>query len=308
MATPQQDILRVLFPPLPFLVAPSWTPEQLPNLTGRTYVVTGGSTGIGYWTVFHLAKQHASVFLGCRNGPKGQEAIRLIKNSIPEAHIEVVLMDLMDLKSIVTAASEICLKTESIRGLVNSAGIMATPFQVTKDGYESQLQTNYLAHWVLAHHLLPTMQATAARSEPATVRIVNMSSMGHSMAPDGGINFGDPKLKDAFAFKRYGQSKLANILHAKELNRRVGPNGSDISNPSESIITLALHPGNVDTQLKTKTWGASLTPVLRCRRMYITPEEGSFISLYAVAGKVSEEDSGSYLIPFGEKKTPHRYA
>lgn len=289
-------------------MAPSWTPEQLADLTGRVYVVTGGNTGIGYWTVFHLAKRHARVFLGCRNEQKGHDAIQQIKGSIPEARVELILMNLMDLSSVVTAAGEIRSKTDRIHGLVNSAGIMATPFEMSKDMFESQFQTNYLSHWVLAWHLLPTMQATAAISGPNTVRMVNVSSMGHAMSPEGGINFSDLAMKEAFTFKRYGQSKLANILHAKELSRRFGPKGSDMSNPPESIISLSLHPGNVDTQLNDRTWGATFTPLLRCLRVYMTPEEGSFTSLYAVAGNMSAEDSGSYLIPYGQQKLPHRYA
>jgi NAD(P)-dependent dehydrogenase (short-subunit alcohol dehydrogenase family) len=271
--------------------------------------VTGGNTGIGYWTVLHLAKRHARVFLGCRSAERGEEAVRSIHVAVPHAQVELLLMDLMDLKSVLAAAKEVCSKTQSLHGLVNSAGIMATPFHMTVDGFESQFQTNYLAHWVLTYHLLSMIQATAANSGPGTVRIVNVSSMGHTGAPTGGINFEDTSLQSAFTFKRYGQSKLANILHSKELHRRYGPGrrggGGD---DSGSIWTLALHPGNVDTQLNTKTWGASFTPILRCLGVYITPEEGSFTQLYAVAGEMSEKDSGCYLVPFGEKKTPHKYA
>ncbi len=276
-------------------MAPSWTPDQLPDLAGRTYVVTGGNAGIGYWTVLHLARHHAKVFLGCRNAGKGREAVNSILRVVPEANVELLVMDLMDLRSVIAAATELVSKTDRLHGLVNNAGIMATPLLITKDGYESQFQTNYLSHWVLTHHLLPKLQATAATCEAGAVRIVNVSSTGHMMAPTGDINFEDTSLKDAFTFKRYGQSKLANILHSRALEQRYGPLRLDDRNQtSRPLLNVAVHPGNVDTQINDKSWGGSLAPVLRFLGVYTTPEQGSFTSLYAVAGPFAEEDSGAY--------------
>ncbi len=153
---------------------------------------------------------------------------------------------------------------------------MAVPFEMTSDGYESQIQTNYLSHFVLTYQLLPLLQKTAANSPKGVVRIVNVSSMGHKAAPSEGINFEDINLKDAFTFRRYAQSKLANILHTNALNKRYGPEEGE-------IWVASLHPGNVDTQLNTKSWGSSFTPMLRCFGVYIKPEEGSFTSLFAAA-------------------------
>lgn len=289
-------------------MAPSWTPESLPDLAGRTYVVTGGNTGIGKWTVYHLAKRHAKVFLGCRSRDKGQQAMNDIQTDIPDADIEILLMDLMDLKSINAAAKEVAQKTKTLHGIVNSAGIMATPYKMTEDGYESQFQTNYLSHWLLTYQLLPLLQRTASQSSPGTVRIVNVSSMGHNAAASNGINFEDTSLKDSFTFKRYAQSKLANILHSKALEQRFGPNGR-LADVNTSIWNIALHPGNVDTQLNVQSWGGSIAPVLRCLGVYMTPEEGSFNSLFALAGKeMKADDSGSYFIPFAKKKQPSKLA
>ena len=106
-------------------------------------------------------------------------------------------------------------------------------------------QINYLSHWLLTHHLLPLLEKTAGESKPGDVRIVNVTSGGHSMAPKGGINFNDTKLEGSGAMTRYGQSKLGNVLHAKELDRRYGPNRKPQA--GGEIWTAAVHPGNFDT-------------------------------------------------------------
>jgi NAD(P)-dependent dehydrogenase (short-subunit alcohol dehydrogenase family) len=131
---------------------------------------------------------------------------------------------------------------------------MATPFEMTADGYEAQIQTNYLSHWVLTYHLLPLLRKTAATSTRGEVRIVNVSSMGHKQAPSEGINFKDINLKDSFTFSRYAQSKLANVLHAKALNKHFGTQSQKAGAEGEMGVA-SLHPGNVDTQLNAKSWG-----------------------------------------------------
>ncbi|EXJ92484.1 hypothetical protein A1O3_01036 [Capronia epimyces CBS 606.96] len=328
-----------------------WSPSSLPSLDGRTYVVTGGNTGIGYWTVHHLALHGATVYMTSRSAEKGQTAISSLSSSIQAANPEIkpvihlVVMDLMSLQSVIQGARMIRSQCSQLHGMVNSAGIMATPFLLSDDGYESQFQTNYLAHWLLTWHLLPLLESTASASAPlspaGSVRVVNVSSTGHSAAPKGGIDFADPSLRNAFTFRRYGQSKLANILHATALQARYTPTTAIASertpttspttttttiaserNPSPSaaaqsqsptpqIYALSLHPGNVDTQLNTKSWGASITPVLRCLGVYITPEQGSFNSLWAVASPsvTAEMEMGAgYFIPVGRKTAPSKLA
>jgi len=326
---------------------PNFNPSSLPNLSGHVYVVTGGNAGIGYHTVFQLASHHAKVYLGCRNASKGNQAIAEIKAKVPNANISLLLMDLTDLTSVVAAAKQVLAQEPALHGLVNSAGIMATPFEMTKDGYEAQFQTNYLAHWVLTYHLLPLLQRTASASkalissssssvgeeeqqqqqQPGAVRIVNVSSMGHSAAPSAGINFADINLKDAFTFSRYAQSKLANILHTRALEKRFGPNGgssclamkevqnsqdnnnNNNSKQASTIWTASLHPGNVDTQLNTQSVGRWFVPLLRCFGVYMNPEQGAYTSLFAVASReFRREDSGSYFVPFGKKTAPSKKA
>ncbi|EXJ64367.1 hypothetical protein A1O7_00703 [Cladophialophora yegresii CBS 114405] len=291
-----------------------WSSESLPSLEGRTYVVTGGNTGIGWWTVYHLALHGATVYLISRSSEKGTSAVASITASIKQTKPELVprihllLMDHMSLKSVVAAAKHIRSQCTSLHGIVNSAGIMATPFQLSEDGYEAQWQTNYLAHWLLTYHLLPLMTATASTSPLGTVRVVNVSSMGHAATLKEGIDFEDTSLENHFTFRRYAQSKLANILHAQALHARY--NSPIAAEGHPHIWAVSLHPGNIDTQLNKRSWGGStLVPLLRCMGAYIEPEQGSFNSLWAVAGKeMTKEMSGGYFVPVGERKTPSKQA
>ncbi|KIV79142.1 hypothetical protein PV11_06722 [Exophiala sideris] len=295
-----------------------WSPSSIPSLKGRTYIVTGGNTGIGYWTVHHLALHGATVFMTCRNAERCKAALSALQTSIKQSNppitldIRPIIMDLMSLRSVREAATKILSETTHLHGIVNSAGIMATPFAMSEDGYESQFQTNYLAHWLLTYLLLPLLESTAAHEEqPGSVRVVNISSMGHAAAPKEGINFADTALAQSFTFRRYGQSKLANILHAKSLHQRYN-HASAANRPATNnnkIWALSLHPGNVDTQLNTQSWGSALVPILRCLSVYITPEEGSYNSLWAVASpQVTAGMSGEYFVPVGVKKEPSKFA
>ena len=271
--------------------------------------MTGGNTGIGYWTVYHLALRGASVYLTSRSEEKGIDAIAKIKAAISgldpsnQPQLYLLVMDLMSLTSVVAAAKNVRSECSQLHGLVNSAGIMATPYLVSEDGYESQFQTNYLSHWLLTYHLLPLLESTAQSTPEGTVRIVNVSSMGHAATLKEGITFEDTGLKDKFTFRRYAQSKLGNVLHAGSLHQRH-------RSSSTNIWCIALHPGNVDTQLNVKTLGGStLTPILRCLGTYITPEEGSYNSLWALVGDdVRQEHSGKYFIPVGVEKKPSKQA
>ncbi|OAP59206.1 hypothetical protein AYL99_06504 [Fonsecaea erecta] len=317
----------------------NWTPDSLPSLEGRTYVVTGGNTGIGRWTVHHLALHGATVYMTSRSAEKGASAISSITATIKETHPEVVdvehrihlvVMDLMSLRSVVAGAKRIRAECTQLHGLVNSAGIMATPYLLSEDGYESQWQTNYLAHWLLTQHLLPLLESTARTAPEGTVRVVNVTSVGHAATFKEGIRFEDTGLTHAFTFRRYAQSKLANILHANALHARYNSNNdnkpsssvpassstpnnpppSSSSSPPPHIWAISLHPGNINTQLNSRAWGGStLAPILRCMGVYITPEQGSYNSLWAVAGSdITRDMSGGYFVPVAERKAPSKLA
>lgn len=161
-------------------------------------------------------------------------------------------MDHNNLVSVVSAAKTFLSQENALHALVNNAGIMATPFEMTKDGHEEQWQTNYLAHWIFTSYLLPLMLNTSKSVPPGSVRIVNVSSMGHTFAPTGGINFTDTSLPDKAPLARYGQSKLANILHAKTLNKLYGPSSPHAKAGNGEIWTSSVHPGLVDSGLGSK--------------------------------------------------------
>jgi NAD(P)-dependent dehydrogenase (short-subunit alcohol dehydrogenase family) len=149
---------------------------------------------------------------------------------------------------ICTNSNRTCSKEKALHGLINNAGIMGVPFSKTSDGFEIQFQTNYLSHWLLTHQLLPILLATALSSEPGAVRIVNVTSGGHeTFSPKVGIDFENIDLKSQQPMTRYGQSKLGNILHANELSRRYGPNGTDLTDGKGEIWIASVHPGNIDT-------------------------------------------------------------
>ncbi|KAE8317925.1 hypothetical protein BDV41DRAFT_561102 [Aspergillus transmontanensis] len=276
-------------------------PGTLPDLKGKVFIVTGGNSGIGYYTVAHLAEHGAHVYMCARSPEKGTAAIANIKEMHPSANIDLLQMDLMDLTSVVAAANHFLTLETALHGLANNAGIMATPFEMTKDGYEAQWQTNYLAHWVLTQHLLPLMLRTAKTLHPGSVRIVNLTSSGHLAAPKGGINFKDLSLKDNGPWARYGQSKLANILHAKVLHKAYGPGSPSAQNGEGEIWVSSVHPGLVETNLAASVGdsGSGMMCVFSVLRMFglmWSADKGSWTSLFCAASHdMKAEQSGTYL-------------
>jgi NAD(P)-dependent dehydrogenase (short-subunit alcohol dehydrogenase family) len=279
-------------------------PGTLPNLKGKVFIVTGGNSGIGYYTVAHLAEHGAHVYMGVRSPEKGTTAIANIKKMHPSAKINIDLlqMDLIDLTSVVAAAKHFLALETALHGLVNNAGIMATPLEMTKDGHEAQWQTNYLAHWVLTEHLLPLMLRTAQQLPAGSVRIVNLTSSGHLGAPKGGINFSDPSLKDSGGgpWQRYGQSKLANILHSKTLHKTYGPGSPNARNGEGEIWVSSVHPGlvetNLDASVKKSAWAtSSVFSVVRMSGLMYSADKGSWSSLFCAASPdMKAEQSGTY--------------
>ncbi|KAK8073429.1 hypothetical protein PG994_004328 [Apiospora phragmitis] len=285
-------------------------PDTLPDLKGKVFIVTGGDSGIGYHTVSYLAQHGAHVYMGARSQEKATAAIANIKKSHPSAHIDLLQLDHTDLASVVAAAQRFLTRETALHGLVNNAGIMATPFELTKDGHEAQWQTNYLAHWVLTEHLLPLLLRTAkTTSLPAGgVRIVNISSSGHLAAPKGGIHFEDPSLQESGGgpWSRYGQSKLANILHAKTLHKKYGPGSAGSARDGDEggeIWISSVHPGIVESNLASAVEGGSggsgvagTFSLFRMLGMMLPADKGAWTSLFCVAGPdMKAQQSGGYF-------------
>jgi NAD(P)-dependent dehydrogenase (short-subunit alcohol dehydrogenase family) len=209
-----------------------WTFANLPDLTGRTAVVTGANTGLGYETATALAAKGAHVVLAVRNLDKGKAAADLIVRARPGADVSVQELDLTSLASIADAAGELRARHDHLDLLVNNAGVMMTPRSSTKDGFELQLGTNHLGHFAFTGRLMELLLATPLS------RVVTVSSLGHRI---GRIRFDD--LQSQRRYRRigaYGQSKLANLLFTYELQRRL--RGTD-------TIAVAAHPGGSNSEL-----------------------------------------------------------
>ncbi|GAW27409.1 putative short chain dehydrogenase protein [Rosellinia necatrix] len=294
-------------------------PDSLPDLKGTVFIVTGGNSGIGYHTVAHLARHGARVYMCARSPEKGAAAIAAIRaeaeaaaagnvNVNADVDVELLVMDLADLGSVAAAASRFLGREAALHGLVNNAGVMATPFARTADGHEAQWQTNYLGHWLLTERLLPLLRRTAAALPPGRVRVVNLSSSGHLMAPRGGIRFDDPSLPDASPWSRYGQSKLANILHAAALHRAYGPgsgSGSGGKEGSGEIWVSSVHPGIVETNLAApaEASGGPATSgvfsLVRLLGLAWPADKGAWTSLFCAAGPgMTAAQSGGYFDVF----------
>ena len=199
----------------------------------------------------------------------------------------------MSFESIKAAAEQVQKETSRLDILMNNAGIMATPFETTKEGYESQFGTNHVGHALLTKLLMPTLLKTAGEPD-SDVRIVNISSVGHNMAPSGGIIFETEQLKKQGPWARYGQSKLANILFAKGLAKRY-----------PQLRAVAVHPGVILTDLYTAQNEGSA--VFRCtmaamNKLFFTKlENGAHSQLWAATVPKDQVETGAYYTPVGVK-------
>ncbi|KAF2230643.1 NAD(P)-binding protein [Viridothelium virens] len=281
-------------------------PDSLPDLTGKVYIVTGGTSGIGYYTVARLAQHGAHVYLCARSQTKGDKAIADIRSTYAKANITLLEIDHLSLSSVVSAAKHFLSLETSLHGLINNAGIMATPRSITADGHEAQFQTNYLAHWVLTSHLLPLLLSTSKSLPAGSVRIVNLSSSGHYAAPKGGINLSDPSLPNETPMARYGQSKLANVLHTTILHSRYGPSSPSAQKGEGEIWTTTVHPGYVESNI-----GSNAQAPLYMRLVFgvygkmggmIDGDTGAWTSVYCAAGELKREESGAYFQRIADAK------
>jgi NAD(P)-dependent dehydrogenase (short-subunit alcohol dehydrogenase family) len=211
-----------------------WTTADIPDQTGRTAVITGANTGLGYETAAALAAKGAHVVLAVRNLEKGKAAADLITRSAPGASVALQELDLSSLDSIRSAADQLRAQHDSIDLLINNAGVMMTPKSTTKDGFELQFGTNHLGHFALTGLLLDRVLAAPGS------RVVTVSSVGHRFARNG-IRFDDLQWENDYSrFAAYGQAKLANLMFTYELQRRL---------QGANTIATAAHPGGSRTEL-----------------------------------------------------------
>lgn len=264
-----------------------WTADDVPDLSGITAVVTGANSGVGFVTALELARKGAMTILGCRSRERGERALRRILQEAPEAKVKLMQLDLGDLDSV----GEFARRCENTLGdlhlLVNNAGIMATPYRVTKDGFEGQFGTNHLGHFALTGRLMPLL--LAARS----ARVVNVSSLAHR---NGVIDVGElmPSRRRYNRWRAYGQSKLANLLFTYELQRRLDKAGVD------GVAALAAHPGVAQSNIAQGLgwWGRLAIPFGRL--FFQSAEMGALPILRAATDPGAR--GGEYYGPGGRRE------
>lgn len=253
------------------------------SLTGKIVIITGANSGIGYEAAKALAGQGAQVIMAVRNCEKGNQAIVDLKADNPDTSVQMMPLDLADLKSIRDFAEIYSAQFDSLDILINNAGVMAPPHSKTKDGFELQFGSNHLGHFALTGLLLPLLKKTKGS------RVVTVSSIAHRGARIYFNNLDGSKGYRAFKF--YGQSKLANLLFSKELDNRLKSNGIE-------MLSIACHPGVSSTNL-FKIGGKLLKPIMKIANYFFQPASmGALPTIYAAteAGLVG----GEYIGPDGK--------
>lgn len=218
------------------MTATNWTIENIPDLSGKTVIVTGGNSGLGFEAVKALALKGAQVIMACRSVSKGEEAKKQIAKFIPKADVTVMELDLTDMNSIKSFVAKFKQNHTKLDVLLNNAGIMMVPYGLTKNGFENQVGTNHLGHFALTGLLLDLLKTTPKS------RVVNVSSMAHKSGIMDFDNILYDNGKDYSPMKAYGRSKLSNLLFTYELQRFFEKNKLDCQ-------AIAAHPGVSDTNL-----------------------------------------------------------
>ncbi len=259
-------------------------------LTDKVYVVTGANSGIGLVTSEQLAKQGGHIVMACRRLNAANEAIADIITRVPSAKLEAMVLDLGSLDSVRAFADAFLKNHDRLDALINNAGVMNTPQGTTIDGFETQLGVNHLGHFLLTDLLLDVLKASAPS------RVINVSSCFHDKAQGrpGDIHFDDLHFtKTKYdGWTAYAQSKLANLLHAKSLAKRLEGTG---------VTAVSVHPGWVRTNLAKHSmplWiqNVVMRPIQNLIGL-IEPWEGAQTTLHCAI--TDDLESGSFYSQFG---------
>lgn len=262
-----------------------WDESQVPDMQGKTIVITGANSGIGYEAATILAGRGAEIVMAVRNYEKGQKALQAIQNVHPSAKLQLMRLDLSELASIRHFAEEFRQKHHRLSILINNAGVMMPPYSRTQDGFELQFGSNHLGHFALTGLLLPHLLATPH------ARIVTLSSIA---AYAGKIDFDNLDGSKGYrSFKFYSQSKLANMLFARELQLRLAQHQVD-------TISVACHPGFTHTNLASRGSGKPVSGIfgLLSRSFGQKALMGALPTLYAATSPTIH--GGEYVGPDGK--------
>jgi NAD(P)-dependent dehydrogenase (short-subunit alcohol dehydrogenase family) len=275
------------------LMAPNLV-ATVPDLSGRLAVVTGSNSGLGFGLARRLSAAGADVVMAIRNRAKGEAAIDEIRATVPNAKLTIKPLDLSSLAGVAALGEELNADGRPIDILVNNAGVMTPPQRdTTTDGFELQFGSNHLGHFALTAHLLPLLRAADQ------ARVVSLSSLA---ARRGRIHFDDPQFEKSYTpMQAYGQSKLAVLMFARELDRRSKEAGW-------GIVSNAAHPGLTKTNLQVSGPSRGRAKPSTMERLYtlswrLTPflwqeiDEGILPALYAATSPQAE--GGAFYGPHG---------
>jgi NAD(P)-dependent dehydrogenase (short-subunit alcohol dehydrogenase family) len=265
----------------------AWRTDDIPDLTGRTAVVTGATSGLGTVTARELARHGAHVVLTARDAGRGAATVERLRAAVPGASVEVRALDLASLASVAAFADGLVADHPRLDVLVNNAGVMATPLRRTEDGFELQIATNHLGPFALTGRLLPALAAAPA------ARVVTVASLAHTW---GTIDLDDltHQHRRYVRWLAYGETKLANLLFAFELDRRLRAAGS-------TVASLAAHPGLARTRLGRSgggplAWAQALGVVL-AKPVHQSARRGAEPQLRAATDP--DLPGGAYIGPGG---------
>ena len=256
-----------------------WSLDQIPSQLGKVAIVTGANSGIGYEVTLGLVKKDFEVIMACRNMQKAEEAKGKILRAYPEAKINPMKVDTSNLDEVKKFANDFQKHYNKLNLLINNAGIMMSPHQVTKDGFENQFATNYVGHFFLTGLLLPMLLNSSGS------RVISLSSLSYKWSE---IEFDDLHANKVYSkTKAYGQSKRACLMFAFELQRRLSAAGYD-------TLSVAAHPGLSKTNLD-QYYPALIRPL---GNLFLQPaEKGALPVLYAALDK--EIKGGEFIGPDG---------
>lgn len=257
------------------LFIPKWSSDV--RLDGKTAIVTGANNGIGKETAKDLAGRGARVILACRDTAKGEQAAHDIMREVRGAKVVARQLDLADTKSICQFAENIYNTEKGLHYLINNAGVAMCPYAKTADGFEMQFGVNHLGHFFLTFLLLDLLKHSAPS------RVINLSSTAHSM---GKIHFDDLSgEKDYHPIRAYAQSKLANILFARELAKRTEVLG---------VMAYSVDPGMVNTEITRHMWRPLVATTKAFSFLVKTPAEGAYTTIYCAVTPENQLLTGGY--------------
>lgn len=267
--------------------------NDIPELTERVVLVTGGTAGLGKNSILALAVHGpAQIFFTGRSRSRADGVMDQVRAIAPNVAVTFLSMDLGSAKSIQAAAEAFLSKSSRLDILMCNAGIMAVPASTTADGYELQFGTNHLGHAILMRCLLPVLRKTAEQPN-ADVRIISNTSTGFAGAPEGGVQFNTLKSEQDMGqggrWLRYGQSKLANILYTQEM-----------ANHYPQILSLVIHPGVIMTDLVT-TLSQEDQELVKSSNAgkIISEEDGIKNQLWAATSPREKLENGQFYEPVG---------